>query len=392
MVINYNFERKFGAFKKKENDDNKSFKFIHASDIHIGSYQFWNDNRAEDFIRAFCEILCLAIQHRVDFIILGGDVFTSLEILPEKLNRVITILNQFKKFTKETIPIISIEGNHDIRKYSRGVKVNRGQSWLKVLANLGMIILLDANLDNGTNDVFRNYDFQLNKGGKIQIKNAIIYGTRYLGAELDKYLPKIFNAIKTDKECFHILLQHFGIEGQMKNVPGIKLQKVNLLRDKVNYLALGHYHLQFIIDDWIYNPGSSEAACSTDFSYKRGAFLVEVIKNEVFKKKISRIVLNNRKYLWKTIHLNKTFTKKGNLKEFIFYKLRKQLPFLNSKVKISNLDSPFLFLSLKGKKPTKNCRIDLKDLRRKILEEFAVVEVKIYEKYEENTTKIDIYL
>jgi len=53
------------------------FCFIHASDIHLGSNQYRNDFRAYDFIRAFQEILDLGLIHHVDFILLGGDVFTE---------------------------------------------------------------------------------------------------------------------------------------------------------------------------------------------------------------------------------------------------------------------------------------------------------------------------
>ena len=50
-------------------------KFIHASDIHLGSHQYRNEDRANDFINEFEEILTTDILHQVDFILLGGDVF-----------------------------------------------------------------------------------------------------------------------------------------------------------------------------------------------------------------------------------------------------------------------------------------------------------------------------
>ena len=95
-------------------------KFIHASDIHLGSHQYRNEDRANDFINAFEEILTNAVLHQVDFILLGGDVFTSLEMLPGKLTRVVDLLNDFKYETENKILIIAIEGNHDIRKFSKG--------------------------------------------------------------------------------------------------------------------------------------------------------------------------------------------------------------------------------------------------------------------------------
>ena len=118
-----------------KNQNSNSVKFIHASDIHLGCQQYRNQNRADDFIRAFREILALSIEHSVDFIILGGDVFTSLEMLPGKLLEIIDILTEFKARTGGKLLIIAIEGNHDIRKLARGVKLpRRGQSWLKFIA------------------------------------------------------------------------------------------------------------------------------------------------------------------------------------------------------------------------------------------------------------------
>ena len=366
-----------------------NFSFIHASDIHLGSNQYRNDYRAYDFIRAFQDILNLGLIHHVDFILLGGDVFTSLEVLPEKLTNIVDILKHFKNTTKGTIPIIAIEGNHDIRKYSRGTRVNHGQSWLKFLASLGLIILLDANIDDPPEQMFPKYDFTLKKGGKIQVKSALIYGTRYLGENPEEYLPRIRKAIKADDGLFHILVQHFGIQGQMENVPGMEFQKVQILKDRVDYLALGHYHLQFILDNWIYNPGSSEAACSVDFSYRRGIFLVKIIHKEKYIKKIHPIRLINRKYIWKTIHLRTQFKNQEKLKEYIIQRLKDSLKNLRNDLKPSNPNMPLLFLSLKGKKPEKSCKIDEKELSKIISETIPIVGVKIYKKFENSLKTID---
>ncbi|KKM72496.1 hypothetical protein LCGC14_1419910, partial [marine sediment metagenome] len=201
-------------------------KFIHASDIHLGCQQYRNSHLSEDYIKVFQEILSIAKEHCVDFIILGGDVFTSLEMLPGNLLKIINILTDFKFYTNGEIPIIAIEGNHDIRRYTFTRKlVKRGQSWLKLIANLDLIILLDANLDSHPTEVFKYYDHDLKKGGKIQIKDVAIYGIRYIGQEPVEYLLKIKDAIEKKDGVFNILLQHYGIEGQMENIPGVKIRE-----------------------------------------------------------------------------------------------------------------------------------------------------------------------
>ncbi|UCD01423.1 MAG: DNA repair exonuclease [Promethearchaeota archaeon] len=377
------------------NDTGHDFvKFIHASDIHLGAVQYRNDYRSNDFIQAFQEILELAIKHHVDFILLGGDVFTSLEMLPGKLTKIVKILNDFKEFTNGTILIIAIEGNHDIRKFSRGIRFERrGQSWLKLLNNLGLIVLLDADLDALSEEIFELYNFDTKRGGKIQIKNVMIYGTRYLGEKPISFLSKIRKAIVKNDDLFNILLQHFGIEGQMENVPGINIEDIQHLKHRVNYLALGHFHKQFILENWIYNPGSSEAVCSVDNSFKRGVFLVEILKKfEKFEKKVSIIRLINRKYLWETIYLNNEFRNKKDIEIFILNRLSSSLKYLNFDIHPSNPQMPILYLILKGKEPSRSCRINEKDLKRKICYNLPLVDVKIYQKFRKPLKTLDSYI
>jgi DNA repair exonuclease SbcCD nuclease subunit len=394
MAIENYFGAKFGSITISKNLYNQKVKFIHASDIHLGAAQYRNDYRSNDFIRAFQEILELAIKHHVDFILLGGDVFTSLEMLPGKLTKIVNILENFKEFTNGTILIIAIEGNHDIRKFSRGVRFERrGQSWLKLLNSLGLIILLDTNIDAPPEKIFQHYNFNTKKGGKIQIKDVVIYGTHYLGEKPISYLSKMRKAIVKGNGLFNILLQHFGIEGQMENVPGVNMEDIQHLKHRVNYLALGHFHKQFILEDWIYNPGSSEAVCSVDNSFKRGVFLVEISKRfEKFVKQVKIVRLKNRDYLWETIYLNLEFKNKMDIEEFIIKRLKSSLKYLNNDIHASNPQMPMLYLILKGLKSSKLCKINEKKLRKKICGNFPIVDVKIYQKFRKSLKTLDNYM
>jgi DNA repair exonuclease SbcCD nuclease subunit len=329
----------------------------------------------------------------VDFILLGGDVFTSLEMLPGKLTKIIDLLICFQRNTNSTIPIIAIEGNHDIRNFSRGMRfAQRGQSWLKLLARLGLIVLLDGDLDLPPDQVFQPYDFANRRGGKIQVKNVMIYGTRYQGEKPVEELSRIRKAIDNDDGLFHILLQHFGIQGQMEGVPGIDLKLIQHLKHRVHYLALGHFHKQFILDDWIYNPGSSEAVSSIDNSFGRGVFLVNIDHATNFKKTIKVIRLNNRKYQWRTVHFPKQVKHKEELFRHVFRELKEQLSALNQELQPSDNEMPVLYLRLKGKEPAKSLKIKEKELRDFICHEFPVVDARIYQKFDDSITTIDRYI
>ncbi len=394
MTIENYFTTKSGDSITPKCTTQDTVKFIHASDIHLGAAQYQNEDRSNDFIHAFKEILELAIVHHVDFILLGGDVFTSLEMLPGKLTKIVSILRDFKEFTNNNILIIAIEGNHDIRKFSRGVRFERrGQSWLKLLNSLGLIILLDADLNAPPEEIFKPYNFETKRGGKIQIKNIVVYGTHYLGERPISFLSKIRKAVVKHTGLFNILLQHFGIDGQMENVPGVKLDNIQPLRHRINYLALGHFHKQFILEDWIYNPGSTEAACSIDNSYKRGIFLAEISKkSEKFVKKVNIIRLTNRKYLWETIYLNLEFRDKKDIELYIIERLKTSLKYLKRDFHPSNPQMPILYLILKGREPSKSCKIKEKDLRSKICNHFPVVDVKIYQKFVTLHKTLDNYI
>ena len=178
----------------------------------------------------------------------------------------------------------------------------------------------------------------------------------------------------------------------MENVPGVNLEDIQPLRHRVDYLALGHFHKQFILEDWIYNPGSPEAVCSIDNSFKRGVFLVEISKkSEKFVKKVNIINLTNRKYLWDTIYLNYEFRNTKELEFYVIKKLKTSLKQLERDIHPSNPDMPILYLILKGKKPNKSCKIKEKDFRDKICNQFPIIDVKVYQKFVTSLKTLDNY-
>lgn len=393
--MNYLDKPKYLSLNERSSSEttNHSIRFIHASDIHLGSHQYENSSRSDDYIFALKEILQVALDYSVDFVLLGGDVFNSLDMLPGKMAIIIEILRNFQKATKGKIPIISIEGNHDIRRYSRGVKFNhRDQSWLKVCAKLGLLILLDANIQSSTGQVFQPYDFEQRTGGKVHIKNAIIYGSRYLGEKPISPLSIIRKGIKKERGIYNILLQHFGVEGQMKNVPGISLDLLNPLHHRVDYLALGHFHKQFLLENWIYNPGSAEAVSSMDFTYNRGIFYVEVDDFRPFKKKVQILSLNNRRYLRKFISNPYQFKKKEDFYRYIFKTLKTDPELTPISNRISNLNFPFLILTIRGVKPFFYYNIKQREIEEFLAKNLSIGGAKVYQKYESQVITLENYL
>ena len=363
-------------------------RFIHASDLHLGCQQFRNEMRSYDYLNTLKEILILSKKHAVNFILLSGDIFTSIDILPGYFQQIIETLDNFKRETE--IPIIAIEGNHDIRRYSHGSKFERGQSWLKILSYLDLIILLDFQSNDSESIIFQSYDQISKKGGKIQIKFAEIYGTRFLREKIEERIPQIEKTIPNNDK-FHILMQHFGIEGQMEDVPGINLKSIQCLKKKVHYLALGHYHLQYSIDGWIFNPGAPEPASLVEFSYKRGIFLVDVIKKEDYIIHVKSIKLRNRSLLWRSIKIPYRFDNYNDLSNFIIEKLENNLNIHNFNKDPANLSTPILCLRLNGKSPFKNQNFNNKTLTKLLRGNLPVLDLRVYSNFDRNFKTLDEY-
>ncbi|HYJ90546.1 MAG TPA: hypothetical protein VEV84_04505, partial [Pyrinomonadaceae bacterium] len=51
------------------------------------------------------------------------------------------------------------------------------------------------------------------------------------------------------------------------------------LKEAVDYVALGHTHRHFEIDNWAFNPGSIEITSISDYRETRGVFLIEVAED-----------------------------------------------------------------------------------------------------------------
>ncbi len=153
---------------------------------------------------------------------------------------------KIRKFKRESqgklnreIPVICIEGNHDNPVY------HSKRSWMKFLADLDLIILLQNELDKKNNKVtFSPYDLEKHYGGWIQIENVRIYGLPFYGSSTPHLFPLIYDAVKKEDSQFNILMMHFGVEGQdPSQKPGIGWSEgFNKLHERIDYLALGHYH------------------------------------------------------------------------------------------------------------------------------------------------------
>ena len=256
-------------------------KFLHISDVHLGCTRYQLNESPRDFFDAWIDVLQkYAIGERVDFVIMGGDFFHKRNVPPETMNYAFAGLSLLKD---NGIPCVTIEGNHD-------QKANDTEhSWLRSLAKWNLIKLLEPTNVEGKIS-YKAWNEDDGEGGFIDIGNARIFGSHWYGASANWAIPMLTNAIKenTREGAFQILLLHTDVEGhQTHPIPALSLVNLKELKSVTNYVALGHTHKSYEIENWAFNPGSLEITSIDEYRETRGAFLIEVgADNEVHAKHV----------------------------------------------------------------------------------------------------------
>lgn len=239
-------------------------RFLHVADVHLGNQQYNLPKRFDDFGRAFLDAAELAIDKQVAACIIAGDLFHKSTVEPMTLLQAEEGLSRLKQ---AGIAAIAVNGNHDKTRYRDQV------SWLDYLADRGLVHQLTPD--------FTAEPLQLEAGySYVDIEGVRFLGVPWLGAAAARVLAEVAEVLeKLDWHGirFTVLVTHAGVEGQMPHMSGVlTFAELAPLRRRVNYLALGHLHKPYALDDWIYNPGSLETCSFEEIQYERGVYLVTV--------------------------------------------------------------------------------------------------------------------
>ncbi|MDQ3754470.1 MAG: DNA repair exonuclease [Acidobacteriota bacterium] len=247
-------------------------KFLHVADIHLGCRRYNLDERMKDFARAWLDVIQThAIQNKVDFVLIAGDFFNARKVEPEAMNHAIAGLELLRE---AGIPVVAIEGNHDQRD------LISDYSWMRSLSRWGYLKLLEPAHDEEGHLALIPWDEEEGRGSYLDIAGARIFGTHWYGTSANAAIPLLADALRRARgeDRFNILLLHTDVEGQLSrpNIPALSLDTMKKLQSLVDYLALGHTHKRFEIDNWAFNPGSLEACSIDEYREERGLYLVEV--------------------------------------------------------------------------------------------------------------------
>jgi DNA repair exonuclease SbcCD nuclease subunit len=257
----------------------KLMKFLHISDVHLGCTRYQLQESQRDFFDAWIDVLQkYAIGEKVDFVLMAGDFFHKRNVSPETMNYAFAGLSLLKD---AGIPVVSIEGNHD-QKHN-----DSEYSWLRSLESWRLLHLLEPRSIDGKL-FYEKWDYEREhyiRGGFIDIGRARIFGSAWYGASANHAIPMLIGEIKKNlrEGAFHILMLHTDVEGhQTHPIPALSLANLKELKSVIDYVAIGHTHKCFEIDNWAFNPGSLEITKIDEYRETRGAWLVEVNdRNEI---------------------------------------------------------------------------------------------------------------
>ena len=254
-------------------------KFLHTADIHLGKTYRTSSHEAErfeDFFRMLGSIVTVAIDEQVDFLLIGGDLFHTGQILPRTFARTIETLQPLKD---AGIPCIAVEGNHD------WIHRRDSISWMEALSQMGYIRLLRPSRTGDGGYCFDTFDPETGAGGHMAIMGLNIYGLGYIGTQAGNHVARICEAVTTRN---NLLLFHVGVWTYSPvEIGNMQPDEALPLAECFDYVALGHGHKSYIISTpggrpYAYNPGAPERVNFGEERYDKGYFIVH-LEDGVFR-------------------------------------------------------------------------------------------------------------
>ncbi|MCY4521667.1 MAG: exonuclease SbcCD subunit D [Caldilineaceae bacterium] len=281
------------------------FKFMHMADAHLGFRQYGHTEREWDFDDAFRWAIDQAVAKQVDFVLLAGDLFQSGSNLQAiTFNNAVTHLEVLQD---AGIPCLAIEGNHDLPRY-RAYRTRFG--WGNALAETNRLVyLLDATpLDAGVAPLLACDGHRMGHCAE-PIPGVRVYGIGFNGAATRTVLERFEGFIAEhsgDKPDYTILMSHAGVDGRTRErtSSNVSMSGLRGLRSRIDYVALGHYHMKFDEGNWLFNPGSLELT-SQDLAHEEagGIYVVTVDTDADPKHRVDHLACPRRPFVHKAFSL-----------------------------------------------------------------------------------------
>lgn len=206
----------------------KNISFIHAADLHLDSpmvglkhlpTNIFTRVRESTFV-ALTKITAAAILHKVDFVILAGDLFDGED---RSLRAQVRFRTEMLKLQEKEIPVFVVHGNHD----------HLNGSWV--------------HLDMPSNVHVFNSEVETKvlqtKSGEFVHLYGFSYKTRHV------FDRKIDDYQKTEGADFHIGILHGNESAGIEHDNYAPFSIKDLYEKGFDYWALGHIHKRAILSE-----------------------------------------------------------------------------------------------------------------------------------------------
>jgi len=235
----------------------KSFKFIHAADLHLDSPfkgltdipQSIKQQLLKSTFQAFSRLIDQAIHHNVSFIVISGDLFDAEQ---RSLRAQLFLFEQFERLKAHHIHVYLIHGNHD--------PISEKQSSFQFGSHV---------------HIFNSNEVTMQPAYHEDELVAYIYGISYGEKAVYNNLAKQY--FKQDDDVFHLALYHGSVGSSQEHEPYAPCSVQDLVVHQYDYVALGHIHKpQVLYDDTLIVYSGNIQGRHRKENGERGCYLVEV--------------------------------------------------------------------------------------------------------------------
>ncbi len=234
----------------------KPFSFIHAADLHLDSpfSALGQENpelaramRSATF-EAFDNIIDLALNRKVDFLLVAGDVYDGAD---RSLRAQVRFRDGLKRLSDAGIGSYVVHGNHDPLDV-----------WSSSLEWPARVHIFRENVET----------VPVKRDGETL---AFIQGISYPTRDERRNLSSLF---RRKNPAFHIGLLHANVGSDTGHEPYAPCSLDDLMKPEMDYWALGHVHNRKILSrerPFILYPGNSQGRNIRETD-ERGCYLVRI--------------------------------------------------------------------------------------------------------------------
>ncbi|MBI2918912.1 MAG: DNA repair exonuclease [Chloroflexi bacterium] len=235
-----------------------SFSFIHAADLHLDSPFVGLGDTAphigealqEASFAAFSNVVHACLRHRVDFLLVAGDVFDSRD---RSLRAQLAFRDGLKQLSDAGISSFVVHGNHDpLDGWCASIR------WPELA------------------HVFPGGSLSARMVTRGESALAAVHGVSYHTQEVRQNLSSWFPAEKRDP--YSIGLLHCNVDNNADHASYAPCTRADLCASGMDYWALGHVHTRDVLrdrDPAVVYPGTTQGRHPREPG-ARGCYLVHV--------------------------------------------------------------------------------------------------------------------